>query len=271
MSAERRSRVESLLLAAIAIALPGLWLVTRLAPDRALHDHAQGTHGGTIISLGRDEYHVEAVFESTGTLRLYPLAADESQVMEIEDQSPLVHVRAVGEPDATTITLRPDPQEGDTPGRTSRFVAELPPALAGRDVAVSIPLLRINGRRFRLAFSSPHDSLRDMPAKVVDDEERELYLTPGGIYTAADIAANGNVTASEKFRGFRAKHDHNPQPGDRLCPITRTKANPDCAWIIAGQTYEFCCPPCIDEFVRLAKESPDAIAPPEAYVQRANR
>ncbi|MCL4211384.1 MAG: hypothetical protein KJZ68_12065, partial [Phycisphaerales bacterium] len=34
-----------------------------------------------------------------------------------------------------------------------------------------------------------------MPAGVDADEERALYLTPGGIYTEADIKANGSVTA----------------------------------------------------------------------------
>ncbi|MBW3599219.1 MAG: hypothetical protein KY475_18355 [Planctomycetes bacterium] len=101
-----------------------------------------------------------------------------------------------------------------------------------------------------------------------DDEERALYFTPAGAYTEADIAANGDATPSARYRGFRARHDFNPQPGDPLCPITRTKANPQCTWIIGGREYEFCCPPCIDEFVRLAKEQPDAIAPPEEYLAR---
>ncbi|MBX3356634.1 MAG: hypothetical protein KF724_13130, partial [Phycisphaeraceae bacterium] len=35
----------------------------------------------------------------------------------------------------------------------------------------------------------------DMPAGIDADEERALYLTPGGIYTEADIKANGSMTA----------------------------------------------------------------------------
>ncbi len=38
-----------------------------------------------------------------------------------------------------------------------------------------------------------------------------------------------------------------------------TKANPVFSWVIGGKTFEFCCPPCVDEFVRMAKESPDDI------------
>ena len=35
-----------------------------------------------------------------------------------------------------------------------------------------------------------------------------------------------------------------------------------------GKTYEFCCPPCVDEFVRMAKETPDQIKAPEMYVKK---
>jgi len=106
-----------------------------------------------------------------------------------------------------------------------------------------------------------------MPSKIENAEEVSLYLEPGGIYTLDDIEANGRRTASDKFLGFRAVHDFSPMPGDRICPITRTKANPDCDWIIAGQRYEFCCPPCIDEFLSLAKRSPDQVLSASQYIK----
>ena len=102
-----------------------------------------------------------------------------------------------------------------------------------------------------------------------DEEYRQLYLTPGGAYTRADIEANGNTTPRQTFRGFQARHDFAPRPGDRLCPITRTKADSRCAWIIGGRTYQFCCPPCIDEFVRLAKQDPSQIQAPQDYILAA--
>lgn len=107
-----------------------------------------------------------------------------------------------------------------------------------------------------------------MPAGVNADEERALYLTPGGIYTEADIKANGSVTAGEKFKGKMAKHDMKPKAGDKICPITMTKANPKFTWIIGGKTYEFCCPPCIDEYVLLAKTSPKEVLDPSEYVKK---
>lgn len=107
-----------------------------------------------------------------------------------------------------------------------------------------------------------------MPPQVVSAEEQTLFRSSGGSYSPADIAANGDLLPSEKFSGFRAKHDNRPQTGDQLCPITRTKAHRECTWIVGGQTYEFCCPPCIAEFVRQAKENPESILPPQAYVKK---
>lgn len=111
------------------------------------------------------------------------------------------------------------------------------------------------------------DAEPEMPSKVIAEAERELYLTPAGMYSMADIEANDGLTPSQKFVGFQANHDFNPQPGDVICPITRTKANPQCSWIIGGQEYQFCCPPCIDEFVILAKDNPESILPPEKYIR----
>ena len=104
--------------------------------------------------------------------------------------------------------------------------------------------------------------------KVTDDEERKLYLTPGGVYTDADIAANGSATASQKFKGIKAAHDVKPQPGDKLCPISMTKANPKFSWVVGGKVYEFCCPPCVDEFLALAKEKPAEVKPPDFYIKK---
>ena len=128
--------------------------------------------------------------------------------------------------------------------------------------------MTFGGERHWFAVKSEGEWHRNpMPEKVTAEEERKLYLTPGGKYTEADIKANGGVTASEKFKGVKAEHDAKPKPGDRICPISRTKANPKFAWVIGGKEYQFCCPPCVDEFVRKAKERPDDVKPPESYVQ----
>ena len=65
-----------------------------------------------------------------------------------------------------------------------------------------------------------------------------------------------------------SSHDRKPKAGDKICPITRTKANPNITWVVGGKTYEFCCPPCVDEFVKTAKEHPEEIKEPGSYVKK---
>jgi YHS domain-containing protein len=242
--------------------------VPAAAPDGA-HAHRAGAHGGNVVEIGRDNYHAEPVFEAGGALRVYMLGQDEARVSEVEDQTLTAYVKPEGGTEAVAVTLKPDPQPGDAPGKTSRFAGAVPKALAGRPLEVTVPSIRIAGERFRFSFTSAgaaHDE--GVPAKLAGEEERALYLTPGGKYTEADIKANGGVTASEKFKGAKAAHDLKPRPGDAICPITLTKANAKVTWVVGGKTYEFCCPPCVDEFVTLAKEHPEQVKEPGDYVKK---
>ena len=235
------------------------------------HGHLPGAHGGILVSLGRDSYHVEAVVDSAGAVRLYTLGKDESRVIEVDSQTLNGFAKAAGDADSQAITFEPSPQDGDSPGKTSLFIGQLPQELVGRKLDVTIPNIRVEGERFRLGFVSgqeSHDESSHMPEKVASQAERELYLTPGGRYTAADIAANGNTTASQKFKGIKSDHNMKPDPGDRLCPISGTKANPAFTWIIDGKPYEFCCPPCVDEFLASAKESSDPLPEPDSFIKK---
>ena len=222
-----------------------------------------------MISLGRDSYHAEAVFEKGGVLRLYTLGKDESRVIDVEKQTLRGFVKAEDENEAHQFTLEPEPQDGDAAGRTSQFVGKLPKGVWGENLDVTVPNIVIAGERFRLGFkSTPEEHDEGMPNKVADDDERQLYLTPGGKYTEADIKANGSVTATAKFKGLKSSHDMFPKPGDKICPVTKTKSNPTFTWVIDGKPYQFCCPPCVDEFVKTAKATPDEIKEPADYVKR---
>ena len=230
------------------------------------HGHKPSAHGGLLVPIGSDSYHAEAVFEKGGVLRLFTLGQNEAVVLEVEAQPLTGYAKVEGASESESFVLSPKPQNGDKPGMTSLFVGHLPKDVVGKKVEVTIPAIRIGNERFRIGFKSvPDADEHGMPSKVADAAEQKLYLTPGGKYTEADIRANGNVVASVKFKGFKAEHDLKPKVGEKICPVTLTKANPKFTWVIDGQTYEFCCPPCVDEFVGLAKEKPGEIQPPEAY------
>ena len=234
------------------------------------HGHKTGEHGGIIVSLGRDSYHVEAIVTKTGELKLFTLGSDETRIQDIQIQELTAYIKPEGDTESTAIDIKAVPQPGDASGMSSLFVGQLPAALQGQKLDVTVPSITIQGERFRLGFSTATVSHADeaMPAKVADDAEKNLYLTPGGLYTAEDIKANGEQTASQKFKGFKASHDLKPQIGDKICPVTLTKANTKCTWVVGGKSYEFCCPPCVDEFVALAKKNPDLVKQPGDYVKR---
>lgn len=236
--------------------------------DAGPHGHEPGAHGGFIVSVGDDHYHMEALFESDGTLRLYTLNHDQTEVLPVDKQALSAYVRRPRMTRSVAVTLQPEPQRGDPEGTTSLFVGQLPIEFVNSPLVITVPLIEISGKRYHFNFVSSEEPTGPvMPAKVTDAAERELYLTPGGKYTAADIAANGTTTASLKYQAFHSAHDMNPQAGDRICPITGTKANAQCTWIVDGQRYEFCCPPCIDEFVKRAKTQPEELKKATAYVQ----
>ena len=235
------------------------------------HGHKPGSHGGFIVSIGADNFHAEAVFEKGSRFKLLMLGKDESQIVEVEKQSLTAYIKAEGDTEATEVPVEAAPQNGDSEGMTSQFAGTVPSELAGKPLIVTIPSIRIKGERFRIGFTTiteKHEAADGMPAKVSDEAERQLYLTPGGKYTQADIEANGNLTASQRFKGQMSAHNLKPQPGDKICPITTTKANPKFTWIVGGKSYEFCCPPCVDEFVKTAKLQPDEILAPEEYVKK---
>ena len=241
-------------------------------PTADAHEHKAGAHSGIIVEIGRDSYHAEAVFAKDGMLRLFTLGNDESKVQDVESQDLTAYVKPEGGADSATFTLAAQPKPGDATGKTSLFVGQLPKELVGQRLEVTIPSIRVGGDRYRIAFKSVaeahHDEPMLAPSNIADDDERKLYLQPGGLYTIADIEANGKVTASEKFKGFVPKHDLKPKVGEKICPITLTKSNPECTWIVGGKKYDFCCPPCVEEFVKLAKENPSDVKDPDAYIKR---
>lgn len=232
------------------------------------HPHKPGANGGIIVPIGSDSYHAEAVIEKGGDFRLLMLGKDETRIQEVDIQPIKAYVKVVGDPDATPVEMAAVPQDGDGPDKTSQFVGQLPEALRGRQLEVTIPNLRIAGERFRVGFTTVTENhAEDMPAGLGADKEKTLYLTAAGKYTEADITANGGVTASQKFKGVASSHDMFPKVGDRICPVTQTKANPKFTWVIDGKPYQFCCPPCVDEFVKLAKERPDELKEPDNYIK----
>lgn len=251
----------------VVLLLAGLYVAMNIFRDRN-HAHKAAPHGGVIMSLeqGGDHYHVEAVVEKGGILKLYTFGEELDQVQEVESQVLAAEVKREAEGEFTSVELMPMPRPSDSEERTTRFFGKLPEGLRGRPLVVRIASIEINGKRFPLDFTVPASPHGEADHNANDEEK--LYLTASGKFTEADIAANGGQTAATRYKGWKAEHHMKPKRGDRVCPITRIKANREFTWVVSGDTYEFCCPPCIDQFVRRAREEPEEIKAPQEYMKK---
>ncbi|MBC8139431.1 MAG: hypothetical protein H8F28_26435 [Fibrella sp.] len=116
-----------------------------------------------------------------------------------------------------------------------------------------------------IAVLYPANALPSGEVRPLSAADKALFLIPGGVYTKADIKANGNTSPYVKFAGYIPSHDALVKSGEPVCPISETRPDPALRWMVRGKEYTFCCPPCIAEFVQKAKKTPGAIKSPEAY------
>lgn len=262
------------LFATAGIAAAAIRLLEPADHARRPHPHAS-VHGGIVLPVG--EGHVELVLEPEGRLRLYMLGKDETELRTVPAIELRGEAQRAGSLEIAPLVLRPDDPAAEA-GEASVFAGQLPWDVgdAPASLAVTVP---VGQRRYRARFDlaarneethveNGSEPAAEMPIGAAEEEQKRLYLTPGGGYTAADIQANGRTTAAERYRGQVPRHDPKPKPGDRICPVTRTRANPRFTWTVSGKRYLFCCPPCIDEFVQQARQDPDSLRRPEEYVQQ---
>ena len=230
--------------------------------------HEPGPHGGVVFDLGK--YHGEFVLKP---------GSDEATLFILDDDEKSPTAIGAAQLDVTlkqppvTIEFKPQPLPGEPDGKSSRFVGKHETFAAKQPLEATV-IGVIDGKpsegRFEAdAAGTPHSKHKAMPKGVASAAaERELFLTPCGIYTEADIEANGRILPSKKFAGISWPHDDDLKTGDKLCPVTANKADPRCVWIVNGKSYEFCCTPCLDKFVKWAKNQPDRIKKPEEYIYK---
>jgi YHS domain-containing protein len=236
--------------------------------------HGTGPNGGVIFDLGA--FHAEILInhENNEATVLILTPEDNKPARIVADVLTLTtretktrQGRAV--PRVTVQLVAQDKSDGTA----SRFVGRDAGLGAVADLEGSVAGL-INGKPALGEFKNPSDALAhvrhgEVPESVSGTPaERELFLTPGGIYTSADIMANGNTLPSLKFRDISWPHDDDLKPGDKVCPVTANKADSRCHWIVNGKTYEFCCTPCLDKFVKWAKQDPKKVKEPDSYIQK---
>jgi YHS domain-containing protein len=232
-------------------------------------------HSANILSAG--DCHIEAQLSKEGRLELFIYGQKERQPYPISTLGldlPMEAEAVIPGESGTPIPLKAKPYPSEPAGTSSRFVGQFDRRSEQEQVGLNLTI-PLDDKTYRVQWrpenlvpgqlaAAPDPA---MPQAVTSDTAQRLFLTPGGLYTADDVAANGTATATQKYGSQMSMHNAHPKPGDRICPITDTVANPKFSWIIGGKSYQFCCPPCIEEFVKKAKEKPQSIKAPETYRQ----
>lgn len=237
-------------------------------PPSDSHGHPPSPHAGQVVTFkaGPAHYHVEFVVEPTGSVRVYPLDESATKPLPVEAQPLVLSVEGTATGEPASVMLRPV-TESEPAGTTTQFVGRLPArAISGR-LTVRFTEFKVNGERYRFEFVWDSPVGEDAFRAAYRDEQRRIFLSPGGKYLDGDIRDNGGLSADAKFAALAPTHDHAPKPGDRVCPVSGFKAEATITWVVGGERYVFCCQPCIDEFVLLAKEKPAAVRPAETYVR----
>lgn len=227
------------------------------------HDgHAPGPHGGVVFDFGR--VHGEFVTDpAKQECSVYIFGSDEKTPKSVA----ATHLDLTIKNPAMTLELKPAPATGDPAGKASRFFGQHA-EFGKKQRFVGVLAGVVDNKPSQGEFDTDTAKHAAMPKGVGGTPaERDLFLTPGGIYSAADIAANGSILPSKKFAGISWPHD-DVQAGDKICPVTANKADSRCQWIVNGKSYEFCCTPCLDKFVKWAKTQPDRIKEPTEYIQK---
>ena len=113
-------KVDALLMAALVALGAAVPVPAASAPAHAHAHPAEGPHHGTLIELGREDYHAELVHDDKAdTVTIYILDAAATEAVPIAAAPLLLNVRAGGT--AQQFPLAAKPQSTDPAGSSSAF------------------------------------------------------------------------------------------------------------------------------------------------------
>jgi len=118
----KASRFLSLgLVATVAGGIPAIGAPPQPAAQQALHAHpTEGPHGGTLIELGKEDYHAELVHdEAADTVAVFILDGAAKALMAIDAKQLSLNLIVGGRPQQ--FSLDAQPQSTDPAGKCSAF------------------------------------------------------------------------------------------------------------------------------------------------------
>lgn len=121
-----------------------------------IHEHpSEGPHHGTLIELGKEEFHAELVHDDN-SVTIYVLDSAAKNSVPVDASEVLINILKDGKP--AQFKLAATPVEGDPNGKSSRFV-DSGTELAGHlDNEAAAPKLSItiNGKSYKGTITHEH-------------------------------------------------------------------------------------------------------------------
>lgn len=129
------------------------------APPAAGHAHPEkGPHGGPLLELGDEEYHIEVMLdEKTNVLTLYVLDAAAKAAVPTEAKEAVINLKHAGKPEQ--FKLKATPSKTDPAGTASVFQLkdkELVHDLHHKNNDARLSL-KIKGKPYTTKFELKHD------------------------------------------------------------------------------------------------------------------
>lgn len=127
--------------------------------DHAAHDHdAPGPHGGTLVTLGDEEFHAELVLdEEKNQVTVVLLDGAAKKLVPLAEPHLLVNVRGAGKP--RQHKLAPLYAEGQQGGPTAMYASVSEPLmddLHSHDAEAKL-VVRIGGKQYTASLHHDHE------------------------------------------------------------------------------------------------------------------
>lgn len=122
-----------------------------------IHEHpSEGPHHGSLIELGKEEFHAELVHDDK-SVTIYVLDNAAKNSVPVDSSEVVINVLHDGKPEQ--FKLAAAPEESDPSGKSSRFVANDPELASHLDDEAAAPKLSItiNGKSYRGTITHDHD------------------------------------------------------------------------------------------------------------------
>jgi hypothetical protein len=89
----------------------------------SVHNHpTKGPHGGSLIELGKEEYHVEMLHDdAAGTVTFHVLDSSATKMVPIDATEIVVNLKHGGKAEQFKVAAKADPT--DPAGKSSRFIS----------------------------------------------------------------------------------------------------------------------------------------------------